>query len=73
MSVILAVWEVDIGRIMALGQARQEKFARPHLNGKKVGVVVYALLSQQRRKHKIGGSQSRQVWAKIKVKLPSPT
>jgi hypothetical protein len=40
MPVIPATWKAEIRRIMVLGQPGQKKFARPHLNGKNLGVVV---------------------------------
>jgi hypothetical protein len=37
MPVILAIWEDEIRRTVVQGK---KKFARPHLNGKKLGKVV---------------------------------
>jgi hypothetical protein len=43
---------------------------RPHLNGKKMGMVVHACHPSYRRKLKIRGLQSRLVWAKSKTLSP---
>jgi hypothetical protein len=38
----LTILEADIRRTMVPGHLRQKKFARYHLNGKRLGVVVHA-------------------------------
>jgi hypothetical protein len=58
------MWEAEIGRIVVLGQPRQKKFVRPHLNG--IKVVCFCYLSDG-RKHKIGSSWSRPAWAKSEI------
>jgi hypothetical protein len=45
--VILAAWEAEIGRIAAEDRARQNKFAKPHLNGKKLSVIVHQSAKQR--------------------------
>jgi hypothetical protein len=37
-----ATLEAEIGRVMIQSQSGQKKFARPHLNGKMLGMVVHA-------------------------------
>jgi hypothetical protein len=55
--------------ITVSGQSQQEKFARPHLNRKKLGMV--ALLSFQLwQEVKIGGSWSILAWANSKTLSP---
>jgi hypothetical protein len=38
---ILATWEAGIRRIVVPGQPGQKSLQDPHLNGKKLGVVVH--------------------------------
>jgi hypothetical protein len=45
-------------------------FARPHLNGKKLGMVVCACHPNNNRKHKIGEWWSRLAWAKSETLSP---
>jgi hypothetical protein len=40
MPVIPSYWGPEIGRIKVPGQPRGKKFARPHLNRKKLDVVA---------------------------------
>jgi hypothetical protein len=47
MSVILATWRTEMGRIIVPGQAWPKKFARLHLNGKKAGCGGVCLSSQR--------------------------
>jgi hypothetical protein len=52
-------------RIMVQGQAKPKKKVHgPHLNRKKLGMVVCVSNVSYGRKLKIGRSQSRQAWAK---------
>jgi hypothetical protein len=67
--VILATWVIEIGRIMVLGQPRQKKFARPHLNEKKLGMTVCTCHSSH-GKPKIRGLWSSQAWAKSETLSP---
>jgi hypothetical protein len=53
MPVILVTWETEIRRIKVPGNPRQRKFMRPHLNGKKMRMVVHNCYSSHNRKHKI--------------------
>jgi hypothetical protein len=46
-----AIQEAEIRRITALGQPRQKKFVRPHLNGKKLGMVAHACLQNNQSKN----------------------
>jgi hypothetical protein len=50
--------------------ARAKKFVRPHLNGKKLGVVVCTCHPSDGRRLKIGGSWSSLPWAKSKTLFP---
>jgi hypothetical protein len=58
--------EGEIRRILVPGQPGQKQFARPHLNGKKLGFVAptYHLKNGDGRKGKIGGLRCRLAWAK---------
>jgi hypothetical protein len=58
------MWKAEIGRIMIPGQLRQknEKIARPHLDRKKLGMVVHPCHPSNSGKYKTGGSQCRPVW-----------
>jgi hypothetical protein len=47
----------------------KKKFARPHLNGKELGVMVHACRPSDGKKHKIGESRSRLAWAKMRPYL----
>jgi hypothetical protein len=49
---------------MVKGQPGQKTLARPHLKGKKLGMVVHTCHPSDGGKIKTGGSQSRPVWAK---------
>jgi hypothetical protein len=59
MPIILATWEAEIRRILVQSQPGQKMFARPHLNGKKLGMMTCACHPGDRGRHKIGGSQFR--------------
>jgi hypothetical protein len=50
--------------LLVPGQSRQKKIAIPHLNGKKLGLVMHPFHSSKGGKHKIEGSWSRVTWAK---------
>jgi hypothetical protein len=50
-----------------LGSAQAKRFLRPHLNRKKLGMVVCTCHPSEDRKHKIGGSWFRLTWAKSKT------
>jgi hypothetical protein len=43
---------------------------RPHLTGKKLGMVVHACHPSNRMKHKTEGSWFRLAWAKINTLSP---
>jgi hypothetical protein len=65
MPLILATWEAEIGRI-----TQAKMFERPHLNGKKLNMVVCACHTSSGRKYRIGGLRSRLTWAKTKTLSP---
>jgi hypothetical protein len=48
-----ATWEAEIRRIMVHASPGKEKFASPHLNVKKMGMVAPICLSSNCRKCKI--------------------
>jgi hypothetical protein len=57
MPVIVATWEVETRRIMVSGQLISKE--RPHLKGKKLGVLAHA------RHPSNGGKQkAREVWSR---------
>jgi hypothetical protein len=64
--VILAIWEAEIRRIIALGQLLKKQVGKHHCNGKK----SQALHPIYGRKLKIGGSGSRSALAKSKTISP---
>jgi hypothetical protein len=71
MPVILAAWETEIKRIMAQGQLRKKKMcARPHLHGKKLGILVNTCHPSYDSKCAIGGPQYRPTWTKSKRLSP---
>jgi hypothetical protein len=73
MIVILATWQTELLRkIMIPGQPgeKNEWFARAHVNGKKLGMVVHAYHPSYKRKCKIGGSWFRAAWAKSESLSP---
>jgi hypothetical protein len=51
LPIILATWEAEIRKIVVPGQPSQEKekFAKGHLSGKKLGLMVYAYLAMAGR------------------------
>jgi hypothetical protein len=51
MPVILSTWESETGRIEISGQPRQNKLARTHLSGKKLGVVECPCQTSSGGKH----------------------
>jgi hypothetical protein len=53
-SVILAIWEVEMGRIVIRSQPRQKKVMILHFDGKEMGMVACACHSSDGRKHKTG-------------------
>jgi hypothetical protein len=50
-----------------------KKFGRPHLDGKKLGVVAHACHPSAGRKHKIGGPWSRPVRTKSETPISKLT
>jgi hypothetical protein len=60
----LTTWKAEIRRISVPGQPRQKTFARPHLNGKKLGLVAQTCHPSYDGKYKLGGSWSRLTWTK---------
>jgi hypothetical protein len=58
------VWEAEIGKVEVPSQPRQKKKVwRPHIHGKKLGVVTCACYPSHRRMLKIGGYRPL-AWAK---------
>jgi hypothetical protein len=63
MPVILATLEAEFRRILVPCQPGQKKFARLHINGKKLGVVMNTCHPSNGGKHKIR-LWSRSAWGK---------
>jgi hypothetical protein len=58
LPLILVTLEAEIRRLY-FRLVRAEKFSRPHLNGKLLGMVACTCHPHYNKKHKIGESQSR--------------
>jgi hypothetical protein len=56
MPVMLDIWEAEIGKVVFPGY-QAKKFVKPHLNRKKLGVMVYICHPNNSEKCKIGEFQ----------------
>jgi hypothetical protein len=71
LPVILAILKAEIERILVPGQPgpkkkKKKKLVRPHLSGKKLGVVVYLCHPSDGGRHKIVRSQPKLTGRKSK-------
>jgi hypothetical protein len=70
MSIILAIWKMEIGRIMIPGLPRGKKFVRSHLNRKELAVMACSYHTNNSWKCNLGEAWSMPAWAKNKTLPP---